>query len=61
MLDVYSVMFTKAADGIRLAGAFGDPEQWQFDWDRPYTATSGWSRCLPSAVTARCRQPSSRR
>ena len=30
-------MCTKAADGMRQAGAFGDPEQWRFDWERPYT------------------------
>ena len=36
-LDRYSVFFTKAADGIRQVGAFGDPEQWRYDWDRPYT------------------------
>jgi SAM-dependent methyltransferase len=35
--DVYLAMCAKAADGIRQAGAFGDPEQWRFDWDRPYT------------------------
>jgi SAM-dependent methyltransferase len=35
--DSYLVMCDKAADGIREAGAFGDPQQWRFDWDRPYT------------------------
>jgi SAM-dependent methyltransferase len=35
--EMYSVMFTKAADGIRAVGAFGDPEQWRFDWERSYT------------------------
>jgi hypothetical protein len=36
-LDCYSGLITKAADGIRAAGAFGDPEQWRFDWDQLYT------------------------
>ncbi|MET0135995.1 MAG: class I SAM-dependent methyltransferase [Kibdelosporangium sp.] len=36
-LDGYQVMFTKAAEGIRVVGGFGEPEQWGFDWDRPYT------------------------
>jgi len=36
-LGAYSGQFTKAADGIREVGAFGDPEQWQFDWERSYT------------------------
>jgi SAM-dependent methyltransferase len=36
-LDAYQIMCDKAADGMRAAGAFGEPEQWRFDWDRPYT------------------------
>jgi SAM-dependent methyltransferase len=35
--DVYLAMCAKAADGMRQAGAFGDPEQWRFDWGRRYT------------------------
>jgi SAM-dependent methyltransferase len=35
--DGYSVLRAKAADGIWQAGAFGDPEQWRFDWERSYT------------------------
>ena len=35
--DPYSVLRTRAADGIREVGAFGDPEQWRFDWERSYT------------------------
>jgi len=37
VLDAYSVLFGKAADGIREAGAFGDSQQWRFDWERSYT------------------------
>lgn len=33
----YATMFAAAADGIRKAGAFGDPEQWRADWERVYT------------------------
>jgi SAM-dependent methyltransferase len=36
-LDLYAVMFTRASDGIRQAGAFSDPEQWRFDWQRSYS------------------------
>ncbi|MGH3830626.1 MAG: class I SAM-dependent methyltransferase [Pseudonocardiaceae bacterium] len=36
-VDSCSVLCTKAADAIQQAGAFGDPEQWRFGWDRPYT------------------------
>jgi SAM-dependent methyltransferase len=46
-LDVYAAMFTKAADGIRNAGAFGDPEQWRFDWAQTYT-TDEWLDLVPT-------------
>jgi SAM-dependent methyltransferase len=36
-LEGYSVLFTKAADGIREAGAFGDLEQWRVGWEQSYT------------------------
>jgi SAM-dependent methyltransferase len=36
-LDTYQAMFAKAADGIRQAGGFDEPEQWRFDWEQPYT------------------------
>jgi SAM-dependent methyltransferase len=35
--DAYLTLCARAADGAREAGGFGDPEQWRFDWDRPYT------------------------
>ncbi|MGI8448080.1 MAG: class I SAM-dependent methyltransferase [Streptosporangiaceae bacterium] len=47
ILDVYAPGFTRAADGIRAAGTFGDPEQWQFDWDRPYTRDQ-WLEQVPT-------------
>jgi len=37
ILDVYLMMCGKAADGMGVAGAFGDPQQWRYEWDRPYT------------------------
>jgi SAM-dependent methyltransferase len=46
-LDVYSVLFTRAADGMRQAGAFGEPEQWRFDWGRSYTRDE-WLDQLPT-------------
>jgi SAM-dependent methyltransferase len=33
----YEAFYAKAADGIRDAGAFGEPERWHVDWERPYT------------------------
>jgi SAM-dependent methyltransferase len=46
-LDGYSVLFAKAAEGIPEAGAFGDPEQWRFDWEQPYTRDE-WLDQLPT-------------
>lgn len=45
--DGYSVLCSKAADGIRQAGGFGDAEEWRFDWDRPYTCDQ-WLDQLPT-------------
>jgi SAM-dependent methyltransferase len=59
-LDGYSGLLTRVADGMRQVGAFGEPQQWQFDWERPYTRgewldllpTSGESGNLPAATMA---------
>lgn len=36
-LDAYVTMSCLAADGMRKAGRFGEPEQWRFEWDHAYT------------------------
>jgi SAM-dependent methyltransferase len=36
-----------AVSGIRQARAFGPPEQWQFDWSRPYTREQ-WLAVVPT-------------
>ena len=41
------MMCSTAADGIQQAGAFGDPERWRFDWDRPYTREE-WLEIVPT-------------
>jgi SAM-dependent methyltransferase len=46
-LDSYSAFFAKAADGMRQTGAFSEPEQWRFDWDRPYTRDE-WLDVVPT-------------
>jgi SAM-dependent methyltransferase len=46
-LDGYQPLFTKAADGIRAAGQFSDPERWQFDWEHSYTRDE-WLDQLPT-------------
>src|SRR4029077_5088613 len=38
----------KAAEGMRQAAAFGEPEQWRFDWDRRYTRDE-WLDPLPTS------------
>jgi SAM-dependent methyltransferase len=60
-LDLYrKLMGGKAADGMRQAGAFSEPEEWLSPWQRPYTrgewldllpTTGGFTR-LPEAVQA---------
>ncbi|CAO5186197.1 Methyltransferase type 11 [Frankia sp. AiPs1] len=45
--DIYQAMFAKAADGIRTAGGFGEPEQWRCDWERSYTRDE-WLDHLPT-------------
>ena len=46
-LDGYSMFFTRATDGIRQAGAFGEPEQRQFDWEQTYTRDE-WVYLVPT-------------
>jgi SAM-dependent methyltransferase len=43
----YQALLAKAADGIRAAGAFGEPEQWRFEWQRRYTRDE-WLDQLPT-------------
>ncbi|ETK37658.1 methyltransferase type 11 [Microbispora sp. ATCC PTA-5024] len=46
-LETYQAMFATAADGIRRAGGFGEPEQWRFDWEQSYTRDE-WLDHLPT-------------
>jgi SAM-dependent methyltransferase len=43
----YSTFVTQASDGIRQVGAFGEPEQWRFDWERAYS-TDEWLDQVPT-------------
>ena len=54
--EPYSGLSAKAADGIREAGTFGDPEQWEFEWDRPYTRDE-WLEQVPTSGFAVRLQP----
>ncbi|HUB37855.1 MAG TPA: class I SAM-dependent methyltransferase [Streptosporangiaceae bacterium] len=46
-LNLYQPLFAKIAAGIREAGGFSEPEQWQFDWERTYTRDE-WLDQLPT-------------
>jgi SAM-dependent methyltransferase len=46
-LDAWRPVFAKTADGIRVAGAFSEPDQWQFGWERTYTRHE-WLDWLPT-------------
>ncbi|USX54596.1 bifunctional 2-polyprenyl-6-hydroxyphenol methylase/3-demethylubiquinol 3-O-methyltransferase UbiG [Lentzea sp. HUAS12] len=55
VLDAYRGLYARAADGIREAGGFGEPELWRHDWERAYSRdelldlvpTSGGLTTLP--------------
>ncbi|MFJ2778098.1 class I SAM-dependent methyltransferase [Kitasatospora sp. NPDC087315] len=46
-MDLYQPMFDAFADGIRRTGAFGEPEQWRFDWERTYSRDE-WLALVPT-------------
>jgi hypothetical protein len=56
--DGYGPIVTRAIDGIRGAGTFGEPERWRFDWARTSTraewleqlATGGGADRIPPAT-----------
>jgi SAM-dependent methyltransferase len=52
----YSGLSARAADGIRENGAFGEPQQWRFEWDRPYTRDE-WLEQVPTSGFAARLQP----
>jgi SAM-dependent methyltransferase len=36
-VEGYTDLCTRAAGAIREVGEFGEPEQWRFDWEHPYS------------------------
>jgi SAM-dependent methyltransferase len=46
-LDTYRVMGGRAADGMRAAGAFCEPQEWLSHWSRPYTRDE-WLDLVPT-------------
>ncbi|MGH3097221.1 MAG: class I SAM-dependent methyltransferase [Streptosporangiales bacterium] len=51
--DVYAAMVDKASDGMRRTGMFGEPEQWRFDWEQPYTRDEWLELSSSTGVTTR--------
>jgi len=51
--QAYGALAAKAADAIRETGSFGDPEQWEFEWDRPYTRDEWLEQVPTSGLAAR--------
>jgi SAM-dependent methyltransferase len=45
--DGYARLAGRAADGMRAAGAFTEPEEWRFDWERDYTRYE-WLDAVPT-------------
>jgi SAM-dependent methyltransferase len=46
-LAAYQAGYTRTADTLRATGLFDAPEQWRFDWERPYTRDE-WLALLPT-------------
>jgi SAM-dependent methyltransferase len=46
-VEAYSGQLTKAIGGMREVVGFGEPEQWQFDWELPYTRDE-WLDVVPT-------------
>jgi hypothetical protein len=46
-LEQYRALYAKAADGVRQADGFAEPEEWRFDWERSYTRDE-WLDQLPT-------------
>ncbi len=47
LIGIYETMGDRTADGMGRTGAFGDPEQWRFGWERPYTRDE-WLEQVPT-------------
>ena len=45
--EAYATPLTRTVDGLRQSGAFGEPEQWTFDWQQLYTRET-WLDQLPT-------------
>ncbi|RKN77230.1 class I SAM-dependent methyltransferase [Streptomyces klenkii] len=46
-MDGHRRLATRVADAVRGTGAFGDPEEWRFDWEWSYTRDA-WLDQMPT-------------
>ncbi|MEU4656002.1 class I SAM-dependent methyltransferase [Streptomyces sp. NPDC023723] len=46
-VELYEAGYAEIADRLRGTGRFDEPEQWRFDWERPYTRGQ-WLDLLPT-------------
>ncbi len=44
----YDAFLDKAADGMRVAGGFGEPQIWRFEWDLEYSRDA-WLDVVPTS------------
>ncbi len=49
--EAHAAVCAKAADGMRMTGAFDEPEQWRFEWTQPYTRQE-WLDALQTSGSA---------
>jgi SAM-dependent methyltransferase len=49
--DGYLALCARAAEGVRQTGAFGEPEQWRYDWER-YVTRDQWLDEVPTSGLA---------
>jgi SAM-dependent methyltransferase len=45
--EMYQQIFAKVGAGLQTAGGFGEPEQWQYDWEHVYTREE-WLDQMPT-------------
>ncbi|WP_142047543.1 class I SAM-dependent methyltransferase [Pseudonocardia kunmingensis] len=49
----HSPLVSRALEGIREAGGFGEPEQWRFDWQRSYSRDEWLDQLVTGGEAAR--------
>jgi SAM-dependent methyltransferase len=47
LVDAYAAGGARAAEGMRAAGSFGEPQEWRGGWERPYSRQE-WLDMVPT-------------